>query len=355
MSAPAQKNSVFPPCRAPVSTSTCTAGSMRASSTAHRARASCRSCTCWRRCVQLQDITPSCFEAFTSVVAMRRLVPLHVESTPPKLSVARQLRPSGQLHRSPQGQISLDALPSCDHGGGLCRAETSSGFSASHQRPNCKARPVPPAQVLGMRRAARRTNASGGSTRMLAASRLPARPTVASTTPGSFRWAHGVRMRSAAAGYRAYACVRESGSTAVGCEPVPTTCAAPSLFGSDADTAAACACLSRAGHICRGNRHPCALRLRLIACFHIAPVTIHERAHALRSRLARPPRGLRRCRSARRPCVRRCAASVATARVSPRAASAFASAGKSSLPSSRRDIREEQGPEGELRACLTEP
>ena len=46
-------------------------------------------------------------------------------------------------------------------------------------------------------------------------------------------------------------CVRDRGSTAVRCEPVPAGCGALPPDATDAQTAAVCACLSGAARTCR--------------------------------------------------------------------------------------------------------
>ena len=47
-----------------------------------------------------------------------------------------------------------------------------------------------------------------------------------------------------------YACVRDTGSTAIACQPVPAGCSAR-MNGIDAQTAGVCACLSGADRSCR--------------------------------------------------------------------------------------------------------
>lgn len=183
---------------------------------------------------------------------MRRLVPIHVESTPPELSIARQIRPWRSCTVRRRGKFPWMRFLLAIMLAGCAGSETSSGSSASAPTPELQSAPDSACSGLGYAACSAKnecfwwinTDACGG-----AAPCVPDRCVDRAQRPFDGRMVCGCAVPQG--GAAAYACVRESGSTAIGCQPVPTTCAAPSFVGSDADTAAACACLSRAGHICR--------------------------------------------------------------------------------------------------------
>jgi hypothetical protein len=133
---------------------------------------------------------------------------------------------------------------------GCAGSETSSGFSASAPTPELQSAPGSACSGLEYAACSAKNECFWWINTDACSEAAPCAPNRC-VDRGQEPFDGRMMCGCAAPDTAAYACVREIGSTEIGCQPVPTTCAAPSFVGSDADTAAVCACLSRAGHICR--------------------------------------------------------------------------------------------------------